>query len=91
MVTVGMRCALKDTQYSPQTGEVVAPPPKYTLLLFMTSNPYITHLQQKGYTEQEIRQGSKSAKVVPDWYAASHPHDTYEEYQDALHDFLNGM
>lgn len=55
----------------------------------MTNNPYIAHLQQKGYTESEIRQSmTPIAKVVP-----AHLQDrysTYEEYREAIADFLNG-
>jgi hypothetical protein len=58
----------------------------------MTSNPYIAHLEQKGYTEREIRQDATPApKAVPAWYAARYPGATYESYQEALADFLNGM
>jgi hypothetical protein len=57
----------------------------------MTTNPYIAHIQQKGYTEQEIRQSMTPApKIVPDWYAARYPGATYESYQEALANFLNG-
>ena len=55
----------------------------------MSNNPYIAHLQQKGYTEREIRQDMKPyARAVP-----AHLQDrfaTWEEYQEALADFLNG-
>jgi hypothetical protein len=56
----------------------------------MSNNPYIAHIMQKGYTESEIRQSmTPPAKVVPahlqDRYA------TWEEYQEAIYDMLNGM
>jgi len=56
----------------------------------MSNNPYIAHLQQKGYTEREIRQSMTPApREVP-----AHQQDhfsTYEEYQDAIGEMLNGM
>ena len=56
----------------------------------MSNNPYIAHLQQKGYTEREIRQSMTPApREVP-----AHLQDrfsTYEEYQDAIGEMLNGM
>ena len=58
----------------------------------MSNNPYIAHLQQKGYTEREIRQSMTPApQVVPAWYLERYPDATWESYQDALHDYLNGM
>jgi hypothetical protein len=55
-----------------------------------SSNPYIAHLQQKGYTEREIRQSMTPApKVVP--AHLQDRYDSWEEYQEALADFLNGM
>jgi hypothetical protein len=56
----------------------------------MSNNPYIAHIMQKGYTESEIRQSMTPApKVVPahlqDRYA------TWEEYQEAIYEMLNGM
>ena len=51
-------------------------------------NNYLTdYIESKGYTVQECRRPAK--KEVPanmrDRYS------TYEEYEEALHDFLNGM
>jgi hypothetical protein len=58
----------------------------------MSNNPYIAHLQQKGYTEREIRQDMKPApRAVPSWYLDRYPDATWESYQDAMADFLNGM
>lgn len=51
---------------------------------------YETHFAQKGYTMREIRQDAKPApREVP-----AHLRDrysSYEAYQEALHEFLNGM
>ena len=56
----------------------------------MSNNPYIAHLQQKGYTEREIRQSMTPApREVP-----AHLQDrfaSYDEYQDAIGEMLNGM
>ena len=58
----------------------------------MSNNPYIAHLQEKGYTEREIRQDATPApREVPAWYLERYPDATYDSYQDALHDYLNGM
>ena len=55
-----------------------------------TNNPYIAHLCQKGYTEREIRQSMTPApKVVP--AHLQDRYDTWEEYQEAIYDMLNGM
>jgi hypothetical protein len=51
-------------------------------------NPYVEHLMQKGYTERELRQPAAKREVpahLQDRYAS------YEEYQEAMADFLNGM
>ena len=53
---------------------------------------FYPNLLQKGYTCSEIRQGSSKTsevKEVPDW--AKSRYDTYDEYLDGLHDFMNGM
>lgn len=56
----------------------------------MSNNPYIAQLQQKGYTESEIRQSmTPVAKVVP-----AHLQDrysTWEEYEYAIGEMLNGL
>jgi len=53
-------------------------------------NHYETYLLQKGYSLSEIRQ----APAVSDKRVPAHCRDryaTYEQYQEALHDFLNGQ
>ena len=54
------------------------------------SNPYVQTLLEKGYTLSEIRQIVALAdKRVPAHLRDRY--DTYEEYVDAIHDFLNGQ
>ena len=55
----------------------------------MTSNPYAQHLLQKGYTEAETRTPSKSKRTYP-YTIGLRTFHTEEEYQNALHNFLNG-
>ena len=51
-------------------------------------NNYLTdYIESKGYTVQECRRPAK--KEVP--ANMRHRYSSYEEYQEALHDFLNGM
>ena len=51
-------------------------------------NNYLTdYIESKGYTVQECSKPAK--KEVP--ANMRHRYSTYEEYQEALHDFLNGM
>ena len=51
-------------------------------------NNYLTdYIESKGYTVQECRRPAK--KEVP--ANMRHRYSTYEEYEEALHDFLNGM
>ena len=51
-------------------------------------NNYITdYIESKGFTVQECRRPAK--KEVP--ANMRHRYSSYEEYQEALHDFLNGM
>ena len=45
---------------------------------------FYTQISQKGYTLREVSKPDTS-KSFPDRY------DSYEEYTDALHDFLNGI
>tara|TARA_B100000029_G_scaffold144674_1_gene139870 strand:+ start:184 stop:360 length:177 start_codon:yes stop_codon:yes gene_type:complete len=47
--------------------------------------------EQKGYTEREIRQSMEAAisQEVPAQFKDRY--ETYAEYQEALHDFLNGI
>ena len=50
---------------------------------------FFPQLSQKGYTLRECVHGegsTKPAQVKPDWF-----NGTYEEYTDAMHDFLNGL
>ena len=51
-------------------------------------NNYLTdYIESKGYTVQECRRPAK--KEVP--ANMRHRYSSYEEYEEALHDFLNGM
>jgi len=48
------------------------------------------------YTQQIAQQGKEpskepASKSVPDWYAQRYPDATYEDYQEALADFMNGI
>ncbi len=52
-------------------------------------NPYTQQLLQKGYTESETRTPSKTKRTYPCTIGLRTFH-TEEEYQEALHDFLNG-
>jgi hypothetical protein len=56
----------------------------------MSNNPYIAHLMTKGYTESEIRQSMTPAprEVPAHW---RHRFATYEEYEEAIGEMLNGM
>jgi hypothetical protein len=56
----------------------------------MTSNPYVDHLIEKGYTEQECRSARSPKRTFP-CTIGLRTFNTEEEYQDALHDFLNGI
>ena len=47
-------------------------------------NEFYPQISQKGYTLREVSKPDTS-KTFPDLF------DSYEEYQDALHDFLNGI
>ena len=52
-------------------------------------NCYEQYLVQKGYSLMEIRQPAKVVdKRVPE--RLRDRYDTYEQYQEAIHDFLNG-
>jgi len=63
---------------------------KTTETTMTNSNPYVQTLIEKGYTAAEIRQtATPSDKRVPAWLRDRYA--TYEEYQDAIHDFLNGQ
>ena len=51
------------------------------------SNVYHDYIKEKGYTVKECYRPAK--KEVPDHL--KHRYSSYEEYQEALHDYLNGM
>ena len=50
-------------------------------------NPYVAHLMTKGYTAQEL-QRPVARPEVPAHLRDIYP--TYDEYRQAVHDFLNG-
>ena len=52
------------------------------------NNPYVQTLLEKGYTEAECNAPVK-VKEVPARFQDRY--STWEEYQDAIADFLNGM
>jgi hypothetical protein len=54
----------------------------------MTNNPYVQHLMQKGYSEKELQHPIARPEVPADM---RHIYKTYDEYREALHDFLNGL
>ena len=47
--------------------------------------------EQKGYTEREIRESMESCLTQEVPQAFKDRYETYAEYQEALHDFLNGI
>jgi len=53
--------------------------------------PYAEYIHQKGYTLHECYRPSKSAlkREVPARFRDRF--DSYEEYEEAMADFLNGM
>ena len=51
-------------------------------------NPYVQHLMTKGYTEAELRKPVARPEVPSNM---RHIYSTYDEYREALHDFLNGL
>jgi len=53
----------------------------------MSKSVYHDYIEQKGYTVQECYRSAK--KEVPDHL--KHRYSSYAEYQEALHDYLNGM
>ena len=68
--------------------QTIVTKPNTTLPDKTMQNNYLTdYIESKGYTVQECRRPAK--KEVPanmrDRYSS------YEEYEEALHDFLNGM
>ena len=56
------------------------------LFYFIMLNCFEKYGLQKGYTLREIHASKVTTdRTYPDRY------DSYEEYQDALHDYMNGM
>ena len=57
----------------------------------MSNNPYVTHIAiQEGISTWEVnRTARRSTLTLGD--ANAQGFDTVEEYEEALHDFLNGM
>lgn len=55
------------------------------------SNIYVTHVAyQEGISEAEVlRTCTRSSLTLGD--ANAHGFDSVEEYEEAMHDFLNGM
>ena len=56
----------------------------------MSSNPYVQLLMEQGYTEQECRTSSVHHRRTFPCTIGLRTFNTEEEYQEALHDFLNG-
>jgi hypothetical protein len=54
----------------------------------MTNNPYVQHLMAKGYTEKELQRPVARPKVPANM---RHLYANYDEYREAIHDFLNGQ
>lgn len=54
-------------------------------------NPYAQYVTEKGYTLRECNRPSKSSinREVPAQFKDRFA--TYEEYQEAIHEFLNGL
>lgn len=59
----------------------------YPIFQSMTNNYITDYIESKGFTVQECSKPAK--KEVP--ASMRDRYSTYEEYQEALHDFLNGM
>ena len=56
-----------------------------------SNNPYVDQImQQTAMTEREVRGAVRLSPITLD-YAQSRGFDTVEDYQEAVHDFLNGM
>jgi hypothetical protein len=51
------------------------------------SNPYVANLMAKGYSERELQRPVARPEVPANM---RHIYKTYDEYREALHDFLNG-
>ena len=56
-----------------------------------TLNEFFPSLLQKGYTVREINESCKShlKREVPDQFKDRY--STYEEYMEAIHDYMNGL
>ena len=57
-------------------------------IIMTHKNPYVQTLLEKGYTEAECFVPVK-VKEVP--VHLQDRYSTWEEYQDAIHEFMNGM
>jgi hypothetical protein len=53
------------------------------------NNPYVNYALQKGYTSSEIRKTKKPTRTFP-YTVGYRTFHSEEEYQEALHDFMNG-
>lgn len=56
----------------------------------MTNNPYVNYCLQKGYSRQEARQAIRREMTFP-CTIGLRTFQTKQEYEDVLHDFLNGQ
>jgi hypothetical protein len=52
-------------------------------------NVYHDYIEQKGYTVKECYKPAAESSYPRTIYGRTF--DTYEEYQEAIHDFLNGQ
>ena len=50
-------------------------------------NHLTDYVESKGFTQTECRK--EAPRKVPDSYLQRHPDATYNEYLDAIHEFLN--
>ena len=58
----------------------------------MTTNPYVSQLiEQTGMTEREARQSTSTSKRSFPCNIYGRYFATQSEYDEALHEFLNGM
>ena len=51
------------------------------------SNPYVDQIREQGKEPSN----APAPREVPSWYLERYPNATWDSYQDALHDYLNGM
>ena len=58
--------------------------------MIKTTNPYEQTLLQKGYSLREIRQTKSTQTRSFPLTIHGRTFDTEQEYNDAIHDFLNG-